>query len=84
MKEPKMNQSSPNPGLPEAEQTFGFSHELQRKILAMMLFAPERMGENLSAVRPEHFDNPVLASMAKLLADFFHKYSRVPSVTEME
>ena len=79
-----MNQSTPNPSLPEAEQTFGFAYELQRKVLAMMLFAPERMGENLSAVRPEHFDNPVLASMTKLLADFFHKYSRVPSVTEME
>ncbi|MCJ7586739.1 MAG: AAA family ATPase [Candidatus Aminicenantes bacterium] len=77
-------ESTPNQRPLDDEQAFRFAYELQRQIVAMLLIAPERMGENLSAVRPEHFDNPILSAMVKLLTDFLHKYSRVPSVTEME
>jgi len=35
-------------------------------------------------IKPEYFSNPVVASMGKMLVDSLPKYSRNPSLIEME
>jgi len=65
-----------------AEETYGFTVETQKKIVAMMLFDTGAFVSNIDVIKPEFFDKKVLSDMITLMVDFFSKYSRV--ITEDE
>ena len=79
-----MENENPTPNPPEDLKPFGYSYELQVKIVAMMIFRPELLGKNIFKVRPELFAHPVFASIVKLQTSFFSKYDRMPQVEELE
>ncbi|GAI75897.1 unnamed protein product, partial [marine sediment metagenome] len=64
------------------ETTYGYSVEIQKKIVAMMLFDKAAFVENLEIIRPEYFDNPVLEALAKIIRKFYEKYHKVPTSDE--
>jgi hypothetical protein len=64
------------------ETTYGYSEEIQKKIIAMMLFDKAAFVENLEIIRPEFFDNPVLTSLAEVISKFYEKYHKGPTQEE--
>lgn len=66
----------------EEKSTYGFSHEVQRKIVSMLLFDAYGFVQNMEVIDPGFFDNPALGDMVKIFKRFFEKYDRVPDVDE--
>jgi len=65
-----------------SDKTFGFSEEIQRKLVSMLLFNEEAFVDNLEIIKPEFFDNPALSDMVRIISNFFRKYNRVPTSDE--
>jgi hypothetical protein len=61
-----------------------FTVEIQKKILAMLLFEPKSLLASMDIVRPETFDHPALADMASILFRFYAKYKRPIGIEEFE
>jgi len=73
-----MNQPVSNQKLPEADQeTYGYSAELQRKIVAMILYDPRIISESLEVIRSQYFDNPILQDLVTILLRYIEKYQRL-------
>jgi len=64
------------------EEKFEVSHEVQKKIVAMMLFDGEFLNSHEGQINPKYFDNPILKDLSKMAIDFYEKYSRIPSTDE--
>ncbi len=64
------------------EEKFKFSHENQKKIVAMMFFDGEFLKSYEGQIKPKYFDNPVLKDLSKMAIDFYEKYSRIPNTDE--
>lgn len=64
------------------DETYGFTLNIEKKIVAMMLFDRGTFLTNINIVKPESFDSPVLGDMIRIIIAFFKKYSRVPTKDE--
>jgi RecA-family ATPase len=65
-----------------AEVTFQFSSDIQLKLLAAAIAAPEEVRKTGADLRPELFDNPALCDFAKILYKFEHKHKRAIDLEE--
>ncbi len=43
----------------ETPNTFKFEPGIQAKIVALLLMDPDSLGDTLSVLKPEFFDNPI-------------------------
>lgn len=66
----------------EKEPTYGYSDEIMRKIVAMLLFESAVFIQNSEIIQAEYFENPALIDMVKLLKSFYKKYKRSPTADE--
>jgi len=66
----------------ERESYDAFTPDFQKMILAMLLYDKDSVFLATEIIRPDVFSNPVISDMARLLLDFYNKYSRVPTETE--
>ncbi len=64
-------------------ETYDFTSDIQKRIVAWLLAEKQALPENIQYIRPEYFDNPILASLTELLIEFLNKYSRSPSEDEL-
>jgi len=62
------------------EETFGFTSDFQKGIVVMMLFDKTFFPLIATAVKPKHFDSPILKDLAVTIIDFVKKYDRTPTV----
>ena len=65
------------------QETYGFTLDIQKMIVAWLLAENQALEENIGLVRPEYFDNPVLRDLTTLIIDFFNKYFRPPTEDEL-
>lgn len=61
---------------------YKFSEARQKEIAALLLFDIKEFVQNLEFIKPEFFDNPILADVTKLVVKFYKAYSRVPTEDE--
>jgi putative DNA primase/helicase len=64
------------------KEKFEFNQDLQKKIVAMMLFDNEFLNSHREQIEPNYFDNPILKDLSKVVIDFHGKYGRIPSLDE--
>ena len=66
---------------PTYEKVFG--EELQRRIVAMMIYDHEALTEVKDIIRPENFGNPVLSDLAKIILDYRKEYGHGIDIDEL-
>ena len=66
----------------DQHEIYDFTADLQKKIVAMMLFDGPSLMSNITIVKAEFFDNPVLRDIVKLITEFFKKYTK--AMTKIE
>ena len=66
----------------EKEPAYGYSEEIMRKIVAMLLFESSVFIQNSEVIQAEYFENPALIDMVKVLKSFYKKYRRSPTADE--
>jgi len=71
-----------NSQVTQRDEHFGYSDEIQAKIVAMLLFDEAKFNELKEIILPEHFDNPVHQDMVKIAYSFYKKYKQ--RITEDE
>ena len=59
-----------------------YSEDIKRQFVAMLLFDEESWPAAGSMVKPEYFENPVLADSVKLILKFHERYQRRPTEDE--
>lgn len=64
------------------EEKFEFSHDIQKKIVAMMFFDEDYLKSQKGIIEPKYFNNPILKDLSKMAIDFYEKYSRIPNTDE--
>ena len=64
------------------EEKFEFNQDVQKKIVAMVLFDNEFLKSHREQIEPNYFDNPILKDLSKVVIDFHGKYGRNPSLDE--
>ena len=67
----------------EKQETYEFTPDIQKKIVAMVLSDQQTFEENIRLVRPEYFDSIVLGGLITLITNFFNKYFRSPTEDEL-
>lgn len=67
----------------ESQETYGYTLDIQKSIVAWFLAEKHALEENIRLVKPEYFDNPVLGDIVNLITKFFNKYSRPPTEDEL-
>jgi replicative DNA helicase len=65
------------------QDTYDFSVELQREILAMLLIYEKEIIIFKDIVSPLYFENPCQNLICETIFEFFEKYSRAPSKDEL-
>jgi len=65
------------------QDTYDFTHDIQKMIVAWLLAEKQALKKNIELVRPEYFENPVLKNTTNLIIEFFNKYSRPPTENEL-
>ena len=59
-----------------------FSDDIKRQIVAMLIYDDEAWPAAGNMVKPEYFENPVLADSVKLILKFYERYQRRPTEDE--
>lgn len=63
--------------------TKDFTEEIQQRIVAMMFYDHEAFLMVKEIVKPEYFENPVLADLVRLMLKYHDKYSRCIDMEEL-
>lgn len=74
----KSNQKSLTKNKNEKE-TFEFTEEIERQIIAMIIYRPQNYDKYASIIKPEHFDNPILQNMMMLISNYYKSYDTTPT-----
>lgn len=69
--------------LSKPKPVYNFSGAIQEKIAAMFLYDEPGLLQNLEIVRPEYFENPIVADIVKIIIKFFRAYTRTPTEDEL-
>jgi replicative DNA helicase len=67
----------------EEQITYGYSLNIQKKILGMLIYEHQAYLQNSEFIRPEFFDNEILSAIVKIINDFFDQYKKVPTQDEL-
>jgi len=59
-----------------------FTEDIQRHIVAMLIYDQEITPELAQKIRPEYFENPVLSDSVNLIVKFYERYERRPTIDE--
>ncbi len=73
---PESQQAIPQSG------TYGFSPEIQLKIVAMLLLEQDLFIRNVEVVLPDYFENPILGDFVRIIFAFYQEYHRIPTPDE--
>lgn len=69
--------------VPNEERHYPFTEETQKKIVAMMVYDPSIWPKAKEFIKPEYFENPVLADTAIIIHKFYDTYHRPPTWEEV-
>jgi hypothetical protein len=69
--------------MPE-EKVLNLDSTTQKKLVALILFEPQRLGVGMSELRPEYFDHPALTALVVIVFRHNLKYQCHPSLEEVE
>ena len=67
----------------QATYTDAFTEEIQQRIVAMMFYDHESFLMVKELVKPEYFENPVLADLARLMLKYYDTYKRCIDIEEL-
>jgi RecA-family ATPase len=60
-----------------------FTEEIQQRIVAMMIFDPEAFLKVKDIIKPEYFENPVLADLVRIMLKFYAEYGHCIDIEEL-
>jgi len=67
------------------EPTYGtvFSEEIQRKIVAMLIYDQQSWPEPAESLKPEYFENPVLSDSVRVIKNYVKRFGHPPTAEEL-
>lgn len=66
-----------------SEEIYDFSEGVQMRIAAMMIRDSFFIAQNIEVIKPEYFENKIVADIIDLTAKFYGEYKRAPVLDEL-
>ncbi|MEN6560952.1 MAG: AAA family ATPase [Acidobacteriota bacterium] len=60
--------------------TYGLPENMERQVIAWMIFFPEAWPEIVSIVKPEYFDLKAYQDLVQILLEFYERYKKPPEI----
>jgi len=73
-------QNCPDPrptATPVEADAYGYSAEIQKKIVAMVLFDDRDFSQTCKIIRPGYFENPILQDLVLIMLNYMKKYGKL-------